>query len=93
MKLRDDVYTCLLCDSPPEEIVEHRFFEFGFSNTCWRKLGITWAHGGNILQLVHEARDKWKGPMFMEIFVITAWSIWKECNNKHFRGVVPTVDG
>lgn len=90
MKLRDDDYTCLLCVSPPEETVEHLFFECGFSKECWGKLGIVWAHSGNRLQLVHEARDKWTGPMFMEIFIIAAWSIWKERNNKHFRGIVPT---
>ena len=93
MKLRDDAYTCLLYDNPPEETVEHLFFECAFCRTCWRKLGIEWAHGGNRLQLVHEARDKWTGPMFMEIFVIAAWSVWKEHNNKHFRGLLPSVDG
>lgn len=28
--------------------------------------------------------------MFMEIFTIAAWAIWKERNNMHFRGVVPS---
>lgn len=31
--------------------------------------------------------------MFMEVFVIAAWSLWKERNNKHFRGLMPTLDG
>ena len=31
--------------------------------------------------------------MFMDIFIIASWSIWKERNNKHFRGIVPTVEG
>ena len=52
-----------------------------------------WADGGNRLQLVHEARSRWSGPMFMEVFIIAAWSVWKEHNNKHFRGVMPMVDG
>lgn len=28
--------------------------------------------------------------MFFEIFTIAAWGIWKERNNKHFRGIPPT---
>ena len=65
MKLRDDVYTCLLCDSPLEETVEHLFFDCAFSRSCWRKLRIEWEHSRNKLKLVHEANDKWTGPMFM----------------------------
>ena len=48
---------------------------------------------GNRLQLLHAAKSTWTRPMFMNIFIIAAWSIWKERNNKHFRGIVPTVDG
>lgn len=28
--------------------------------------------------------------MFLEIFTVAAWGIWKERNNKHFRGVPPS---
>ena len=48
---------------------------------------------GNRFQLLHAAKNTWDGPMFMDIFIIASWSIWKERNNKHFRSVVPTVDG
>ena len=78
---------------PPEETVEHLFFECEFSRSCWGKLGITWPVGGNRLQLVHAAKDAWARPMFMEIFIIAAWSIRKERNNKHFRGIVPIENG
>ena len=57
------------------------------------QLGIEWMSGGNRLQLVHEARDRWTCPMFTEVFSIVAWSVRKESNNKHFRGVLPTVHG
>lgn len=30
--------------------------------------------------------------MFMEVFIVAAWGLWKERNNKHFRGIVPSVD-
>ena len=93
MKLRDDVYACLLCDSPPEETVEHLFFHCPFSRACWMHLGIDWMRGGNRLQIVHEARARWTNPMFMDIFIVSAWSIWKERNNRHFRGVLTTFEG
>ena len=57
------------------------------------QLGIDWMSGGNRRQLVHEARARWANPMFMDIFIISAWSIWKECNNRHFRGVLPMFEG
>ena len=31
--------------------------------------------------------------MFMEVFIIASWSIWKERNNKLFRNMAPTVEG
>ena len=36
------------------------------------------------------ARSAWGRPMFMEICLLASWSIWKEKNNKHFRGIPPT---
>ena len=93
MKLRDDDYTCLLCRRPPEETVEHLFFQCEFSRACWEKLGITWPSQGNRLQLLHATKSSWNGPMFMDIFIVASWSLWKERNNKHFRGVAPTIDG
>ena len=93
MKLRDDNYACLLCDRPPEETVEHLFFRCDFSSTCWGKLGITWPLHGNRVQLLHAAKATWGRPMFMEVFIIASWSIWKERNNKLFRNMAPTVEG
>ena len=48
---------------------------------------------GNQVQLLHAAKSTWVRPMFMDIFIVASWSIWKEHNNKHFRGIVPTVGG
>ncbi|XP_073360070.1 uncharacterized protein [Aegilops tauschii subsp. strangulata] len=93
MKLRDDVYAYLLCSNPPEETVEHMFFECNFSKSCGEELGIAWPAHGNRLQLLHAVKDVWSRPMFMETFIVAAWSIWKECNNKHFRGIIPTRNG
>ena len=59
----------------------------------WGELGISWPASGNRLQLLHAAKEVWTQPMFMEIFIVAAWSIWKERNNKHFRGITPTRNG
>lgn len=93
MKLRDDVYACLLCSNPLEETVEHLFFGCNFSRSCWEDLGIVWPAHGDRLQLLHAAKDVWSKPMFMETFILAAWSIWKERNNLHFRGIIPTRHG
>ena len=93
MKLRDDDYTCLLYSISLEETVEHLFFECEFSKWCSGELGISWPAGGNRLQLLHASGDVWMQPMFMEIFIVAAWSILKERNNKHFRGITPTRSG
>ena len=90
MKLRDDDYSCLLCSTSLEETVEHLFFECDFSKLCWGELGISWPASGNRLQLLHAAKEVWMQPMFMEIFIVAAWSIWKERNNKHIRAITPT---
>lgn len=43
------------------------------------------------LQLLTQATLSWKKPMFMDVFLVVAWSLWKEHNNKHFRGIPPTA--
>lgn len=91
MSLQNNNYGCLLCSGAPEETVEHLFFKCPFSTACWEKLGITWPDLHNRLQLVHSAKQAWARPMFMEVFAVAAWGLWKERNNKHFHGVLPTV--
>lgn len=90
--IRDNNYACLLCADPPEETVEHLFFQCPFSAACWGRLGIIWPSHGDRLQLLHEAKRRWTKPMFMEIFLVAAWSLWKERNNKNFRGILPTEE-
>lgn len=72
---------------PPKETVEHLFFQCDFSAHCWASLGISWPASGSRLELLHAGKESWGKTMFMEIFPTAAWSIWKESNNKHFRGV------
>lgn len=81
---------CLLCGLHIEETVEHLFFHCSFSATCWRSLGVHWSTHDHRLQLIEQANEDWEGPMFMDVFLVAAWSLWKERNNNHFRGVPPT---
>jgi hypothetical protein len=47
-------------------------------------------HGRYALQPTG-VKAAWSEPMFMEVFTVAAWSIWKERNNLHFNGVTPQV--
>lgn len=42
--------------------------------------------------MVHAGRAAWGQPMFMEIFAVAAWGIWKERNDKLFRGIAPSTE-
>lgn len=89
-KLDNDDYNCLLCQNPPEEDLIHLFFDCPFSARCWRTLGISWPNSNCRLHKVHVARAVWDKPMFLEIFTIAAWEIWKERNDKLFRNIPPS---
>jgi hypothetical protein len=84
-------YNCLLCDTPPEETIEHIFFHCPFSQECWSALNIIWPFGGTRLQIIEHGKTQWRDPLFMEVFLIGARNIWKERNNMHFKNITPTV--
>lgn len=83
----DDDAECVLCNGRIEETVEHLFFLCPFSKKCWETVGIRIEDCGNRLNIIHSAKRNWRRPMFMEIFVTAAWSIWKERNGKIFRRI------
>ena len=72
---------------PPEETMEHHFFECPFAKQCWSKVGLTWPGGTNRLAILHGGRESWRRPLFMDIFLLAAWSLWMERNNQHFSGI------
>ncbi|XP_044450625.1 arginyl-tRNA--protein transferase 2 isoform X1 [Triticum aestivum] len=82
-----DDHDCILCGLHIEETVEHLFFECQFTQPCWASFGLSWQQGGTRLQNVEVAKETWARPLFMGTFLLAAWSIWKERNNKHFRGL------
>lgn len=86
-----DDHDCLLCGLPIEETVDHMIFTCTFSRQCWSKLNIDWPMISCRLQLIQTVKDTWHGPLFFKKFLVAAWSLWKERNNKHFRAVDPTV--
>ena len=89
-RIQNDDYTCLLCCNPPEEDITHLFFTCPFSQRCWDALGIQWPNDPCRLRKLHGAKARWARPMFLKFFVVAAWGIWKERNDKHFHGIQPS---
>jgi hypothetical protein len=54
-------------------------------------LGIQWADLPDRLQIIEEGMTRWHGPLFMEIFLLASWNIWKERNKLYFEGTTPTL--
>lgn len=52
-------------------------------------MGIDWSQHGDRQKLIELGKENYNGPMFMDIFLVAAWSLWKERNNNFFRGIPP----
>lgn len=89
-ELPDNVYSCMLCTSPPKETVSYLFFKCPFAMWCRNAVGLTWPGNDCRLDLLHAGKANWSKPLIMEIFTIAVWGIWKERNNFHFRGITPS---
>jgi hypothetical protein len=50
-----------------------------------------WASQGDHLEIIKQGRITWNKKLFMEIFMLGAWNIWKERNNMLFNGISPAV--
>jgi hypothetical protein len=75
----------VLCDKTLEETTEHLLFHCEFSTSCWTELNLHWQQRGTRLQIIEKGKEQWKSLMFMEIFTVGAWCIWKE------RNIAPTL--
>jgi hypothetical protein len=84
---------CAICSIATEETSEHLFFHCPFSKRCWNILKMRWQLHGNLLDIITEGRDRWCGPMFMEIFMLAAWNIWKERNKLVFNALPLDLTG
>ncbi|KAE8812492.1 glycerophosphoryl diester phosphodiesterase 1 [Hordeum vulgare] len=81
---------CVLCQGQNEETLDHLFFECYFSTRCWDTLGIHWSTGIDRFEWMPSAKNYWAGPMFMDLFVVAAWSFWKERKGFIFKNISPS---
>jgi hypothetical protein len=51
-----------------------------------------WHSADDRRTIIQKGKEQWQKPMFMEIFLISAWNIWKERNNLYFKGLNPRVE-
>jgi hypothetical protein len=80
----------VLCNLDIEEYTYHLIFQCPFSERCWNYLGIHWDHGLYFFDAIMKAKREWQFDFFMEVFAIAAWEIWKQRNEKIFRGSAPS---
>jgi hypothetical protein len=80
----------VLCNLDIEEYTYHLIFQCPFSERCWNYLGIHWDHGLYFFDTIMKAKREWQFDFFMEVFAIAAWEIWKQRNEKIFRGSAPS---
>jgi hypothetical protein len=85
-------YNCVCCDSLVEETIDHLFLRCPFSTSCWASLNIFWQAQGPLLDVIAANRSLWGKPLFMEIFMLAAWNIWKVRNNMVFNGINPELE-
>jgi hypothetical protein len=50
-----------------------------------------WTNQGDRLEIIKQGKITWNKKLFMEIFMLGAWNIWKERNSMFFNNVSPTV--
>lgn len=87
----EDDHNCLLCGLNIEETLDHMIFTRSFSRQCWARLDLDWEPFSNRFHAIQDKRDNQATTMLMEKFLVAAWSLWIERNNKHFRAVDPTI--
>jgi hypothetical protein len=83
-------YSCVLCNLNVEELSYHLIFQCPFSYECWYYLEITWDHDFHFFNTIQKAKQDFSNNLFMKIFSMAAWEIWKQQNEKIFRGTPPS---
>lgn len=83
-------WDCILCRSPPEETLDHLFFDCTFSQGCWNDLNITWDLSLPLADRLLHAKDAWPWGLFWEVFTLVAWALWKVRNAKLFDDLAPS---
>jgi hypothetical protein len=52
---------------------------------------MNWPNLDNRFDIVYDAKNLWTWPMFIEVFMVGAWNIWKERNNMLFNRITPSL--
>jgi hypothetical protein len=78
---------CVLCNTLELETRDHLFFGCPYAAACWARLHIQWDCSLPISSRFLRARNLFKGPCFMEVFVCAAWNIWKDRNDLIFKAI------
>ena len=89
-KLEGNNYNCVLCNHNVEETALHLFFTCPFSQACWQHLGVQWNLAMDFFHMLLHAKEGFSNPFFMEVFIISAWQIWKQRNNFIFSRGQPS---
>jgi hypothetical protein len=80
----EERYNCVLCQVNVEEAIEHLFFDYPFAVARWFALGFLWDVDSNIHHKLYLAKQQFNQQVFMEIFMIGAWTIWNDRNDYIF---------
>jgi hypothetical protein len=89
-------YTCIMCNGSALETRDHLFFPCPFAESCWKYLCPDWdstlTDGTIVLQdVVQSFKAKIQQPFFMELIMLTSWSIWTIRNDFIFKGIPPSL--
>jgi hypothetical protein len=83
---------CVLCDTCPEELVMHRFFEWSFSMSFWWALGFEWNTDMQLHNMINDAKSRYSVDFFMEIIITRGQSLWDQINSFIFNHIDPSVN-
>jgi hypothetical protein len=75
-----------------EETTFRLFFSYPFSHQYWRHLNINWNFDIDFYSMMSEARGQFNSDLFIEVFMIVVWLIWKQKNDHIFNRVRPPFD-
>jgi hypothetical protein len=88
-----DDYSCIMCADGDLETRNHLFFLCPFAHICWQYLCPTWVppQHHDIQSFIQSLKTPIKEPFFMEIIILTAWSIWTTRNDYISKGTPPSL--
>ncbi|CAO2185264.1 unnamed protein product [Urochloa humidicola] len=85
-------YNCVSCPNNVEETTYHLFFGCPFSKQCWQQIGFQWNSVLPFYDMLSASRSNFNKQFYMEVFIISAWCIWKQRNGLIFDSRPPSID-